>query len=208
VATGYGLTENGGQAVAASGNDTSNRPGTTGRALPCVELAIGPHAQGEDGEVLVRSPTQMSGYIGTTAVSPIDTAGWLHTGDLGRVDDDGFLWITGRSKDMIIRGGENIAPAAIEAALVSQLEVREAVVFGVPHPDLGEEVMAVIVAPADIDTVALAERLRASVASFAVPTRWEVQTEPLATNHAGKVDKSVIARDARRVLASRRVEQP
>ena len=62
-----------------------------------------------DGEILVRSPTQMSGYFGTDE-SPVDKDGWLQTGDLGHIDEDGYLWITGRSKDLIIRGGENIAP--------------------------------------------------------------------------------------------------
>jgi len=83
-----------------------------------------------DGEILLRSPTQMTGYYGLDE-SPIDKEGWLHTGDLGRLDDNGNLWITGRSKDMIIRGGENIAPAAIEGELMKVPGVSEAVVFGI-----------------------------------------------------------------------------
>lgn len=107
IPTGYGLTENGGQATAASGADTAERPGASGRPLPCVELTCLPRPGLPDGEILVRSPTQMSGYYGTEQ-SPIDQDGWLHTGDLGRLDDTGTLWITGRCKDLIIRGGENI----------------------------------------------------------------------------------------------------
>ncbi|WP_040167338.1 class I adenylate-forming enzyme family protein [Microbacterium gorillae] len=194
IATGYGLTENGGQAVAASGADTTSRPGATGRALPCVELAIAPRESG-DGEILVRSPTQMRGYLGTDAVSPIDSAGWLHTGDLGRIDEDGYLWITGRSKDMIIRGGENIAPAAIEEALAAMPGVREAVVFGIPHAELGEEVVAVVVAAGEVDETALAAGVRSAIASFAVPSRWVVLDEPLPTNHAGKIDKPRVVRE-------------
>ena len=89
----------------------------------------------------------MTGYYGLDR-SPIDRDGWLHTGDLGRLDDKGNLWITGRCKDMIIRGGENIAPVAVERALMTIPGVNEAVVFGVPHADLGEEVMAVVVVEA------------------------------------------------------------
>jgi len=120
VPTGYGLTENGGQATAASGADTAERPGSSGRPLPCVELKFLSHPGLPDGEILVRSPTQMSGYCGTDP-SPIDQDGWLHTGDLGRLDDKGNLWITGRCKDVIIRGGENIAPVAqVYRALAKQ----------------------------------------------------------------------------------------
>ena len=133
IATGYGLSENCGQATAASGADTVSRPGSSGRPLPCIELKIAPLSGESDGDILVRSPTQMLGYYGDEA-SPIDAEGWLHTGDLGRIDGDGHLWVTGRCKDMIIRGGENIAPAAVEAALVAIPGVAEAVVFGVPHP--------------------------------------------------------------------------
>ena len=104
VAVGYGLTENTGPATAASGRDTAKYPGTSGRPLPCVEIRIEPRPDLPDGEVLIRSPTQMSGYYGMDE-SPIDREGWLHTGDLGKVDETGRLWITGRSKDLIIRGG-------------------------------------------------------------------------------------------------------
>src|SRR4029077_18538864 len=144
IPTGYGLTENGGQATAAAGTENIELLGSTGKPLPCVEVRFLSHPGLPDGEILLRSPTQMSGYFGMDE-SPIDKDGWLHTGDLGRLDDKGNLWITGRCKDMIIRGGENIAPAAIEQALMSIPGVSEAVVFGIPHTDLGEEVMAVVV---------------------------------------------------------------
>ena len=200
IATGYGLTENGGQAVAASGKDTTNRPGCVGRALPCVELRIA-SSDYADGEILVRSPTQMSGYIGP-GVSPIDAEGWLHTGDLGRIDEDGYLWITGRSKEMIIRGGENIAPAAVEAALIKLPQVSEAVVFGVPDPVLGEEVMTIVVADAGTTPEQLTEQLKGQLASFAIPSRWQLRTEALPWNHAGKIDKASLVAQARAELAA------
>ena len=117
IATGYGLSENGGQATAASDADTIERPGTSGRPLPLTEIEIEARAGLPDGEIFIRAPTQMSGYYGS-ATSPIDRDGWLHTGDLGRMDKAGYIWITGRSKDLIIRGGENVAPAAVEQALI------------------------------------------------------------------------------------------
>jgi acyl-CoA synthetase (AMP-forming)/AMP-acid ligase II/alcohol dehydrogenase class IV len=191
VATGYGLTENCGQATAASGADTANRPGTCGRPLPCVELKI-VHREGmTDGEVLVRSPSQMLGYYGIDE-SPIDSEGWLHTGDLGYVDQDGYLWITGRSKDIIIRGGENISPAAVEQALLEIPGISEAAVFGVPHSDLGEEVMAVVVTERKISSQDLQEQLRNSLASFAVPSKWLIRKEKLPVNLTGKVDKAAV----------------
>jgi acyl-CoA synthetase (AMP-forming)/AMP-acid ligase II len=195
ISTGYGLTENGGQATAASGTETAERPGSTGRPLPCVELKIDAQAGLPDGEILVRSPTQMSGYFGTDE-SPLDQDGWLHTGDLGYLDEDGYLWITGRRKDLIIRGGENIAPTAVERALVAIPGVTEAAVFGVPHPDLGEEVMAVVVVESGQTPEELQQQLRTSLASFAVPSRWRVQKEPLPVNDAGKVDKRAVVAQA------------
>ena len=192
VPTGYGLTENGGQATAASGRDTAERPGSSGRPLPCVELRFLVRPGLPDGEILVRSPTQMSGYLGSEE-SPIDEQGWLHTGDLGHLDEAGHLWITGRSKDLIIRGGENIAPVAVERALTSIAGVAEAAVVGVPHAELGEEVMAFVVTTDDAVTPAsLAQALRGTVASFAVPSRWHLQREPLPTNQTHKVDKQAL----------------
>jgi acyl-CoA synthetase (AMP-forming)/AMP-acid ligase II len=194
IATGYGLSENGGQATAASDSDTTRRPGTSGRVLPLAEVKIVARAGMPDGEILIRAPTQMSGYFGEDS-SPIDSEGWLSTGDLGRRDADGFIWITGRCKDLIIRGGENIAPAAVEQALLNIPGVREAAVFGVHHADLGEEVAAVVVTDAQAELDVIQERLRSAVASFAVPTYWRLQSDPLPVNQTGKVDKAAIVKE-------------
>jgi acyl-CoA synthetase (AMP-forming)/AMP-acid ligase II len=201
IATGFGLTENGGQGFAASGKDTVSHPGTTGRALPCVEVRIAPSPNGADGEILLRSPTQMTRYIGEQE-HPITEDGWLHTGDLGRVDDDGYLWITGRSKDMIIRGGENIAPAAVERALLRLPEVDDAVVFSVPHADLGEDVAAAVVINTEVDAEDLTAQLRGALASFAVPGQWVLQREEFPLNHAGKVERAKAIDAAKRRLAA------
>ena len=203
VAIGYGLTENTGPATAASGADTAKYPGTSGRPLPCVEIRIDPKPDLPDGEILIRSPTLMTGYYGIDE-TPIDAEGWLHTGDLGRVDQTGRLWITGRSKELIIRGGENIAPAAVEKALNSLPEVSESAVIGVPHPDLGEEVMAFVVLKTPATAEKLQTDLKSSLASFSIPSRWHLQTEPLPTNQTGKVDKRALAAEA----LGTEVEQP
>jgi acyl-CoA synthetase (AMP-forming)/AMP-acid ligase II len=153
-----------------------------------------------DGEILLRSPTQMQGYFGL-AESPIDKDGWLHTGDLGRLDDHGCLWITGRCKDMIIRGGENIAPVAVERELMTIPGVVEAAVFGVPHADLGEEVMAVVVTDRDLTAEDLKGFIKSKVSSFAVPSRWHTQRDPLPTNPTGKVDKIALSAEFRAAAA-------
>jgi acyl-CoA synthetase (AMP-forming)/AMP-acid ligase II len=201
IPTGYGLTENGGQATAAAGSEDIDKLGSTGRPLPCVEIAFKAHPGLPDGEILLRAPTQMTGYYGI-AETPIDAEGWLHTGDLGRLDEAGNLWITGRSKDMIIRGGENIAPVAVERALMAIPGVGDAAVFGLPHRDLGEEVMAVVVVEGALTAAQLQERLRGKLASFAIPSRWLLQNEPLPVNQTGKADKPAMRAAALAALAS------
>jgi len=196
IASGYGLSENAGQATAASGAQVLETPGSSGRPLPLVEVEIAPRPDFPDGEVLVRSPTQMLGYFGGED-SPIDDQGWLHTGDLGRLDERGHLWITGRLKDIIIRGGENIAPASVERALLEIHGVVDAAVLGVPHPDLGEEVAAFVVVSDGQTQESLQEQLGSGLASFAVPSRWWLQSDPLPVNQTGKVDKPALAARAR-----------
>ena len=193
IATGYGLSENAGQATTASGRQTIEKPGTCGRPMPLTEVRVVPLDGLPDGEILIRAPTQMLRYYGIPE-TPIDAEGWLHTGDLGRMDDDGFVWITGRAKDIIIRGGENIAPAAVEEALTSLPGVSEAAVFGMPHGELGEEVMAVVFVEAERTEEELKAEVRARLSSFAVPTLWKIQHDPLPTNQTGKIDKVTLRR--------------
>ena len=142
----------------------------------------------------------MLGYYGDDE-NPIDADGWLHTGDRGYLDDGGYLWITGRFKDLIIRGGENIAPLTVERALTELPGVVDAAVFGLPHADLGEQVAAVVqVATELIDEGDIEQRLtaelKARLASFAIPTWWRFQTEPLPLLENGKIDKVTLTRAA------------
>lgn len=138
----------------------------------------------------------MLGYAGRADDDTVDADGWLHTGDLGHLDDDGYLYIDGRSKDVVIRGGENIACPHVEAALASHPAVVEAAALGLPHPDLGEELAAVVVyrsgalPPTDDE---LRRHLAGIVSSFAVPTRWLIRTEPLPTLAGEKIDKKTLA---------------
>ena len=137
----------------------------------------------------------MPGYWGkpeATAETVID--GWLHTGDIGRVDSDGYLYITDRAKDMIIRGGENIYCVEIEQRLVENPEIADAAVIGVPHPELGEEVKAVVQL-ADGSKLTEAD-VRAwvaeALANFKVPAYVELTNDKLPRNASGKLLKNVL----------------
>ncbi|MGZ6792563.1 MAG: class I adenylate-forming enzyme family protein [Mycobacteriales bacterium] len=145
---GYGCTE--ASAGVTANNVTANRPGSVGRALPNVEVAIldpdgNPVPTGSDGEVCVRGPGVMTGYW-KDAEQTAETlrGGWLHTGDVGRLDEDGFLYIVDRMKDLIIRGGFNVYPRDVEDALLEHPDVTQAAVVGVPDEASGEEVVAVV----------------------------------------------------------------
>jgi long-chain acyl-CoA synthetase len=189
----YGSTEAGGT-VATTSYDKSS--GTAGpRPFPNIDLRILAAGAGGDGEILVRSASVMEGYLGVDPEEqPVDVEGWLHTGDLGRVDEYGILHVTGRVKELIIRGGENIAPAYVESALRDHPAVAEAVVVGVPHASLGEEVGAVVRLSAAVDETVTTDDLHTflagRIASFAVPSRWVFTSEPLPLTDTGKVRRA------------------
>ena len=195
----WGMTEGGGFFTVATGADLHRFPTTVGRPLPTVELRIDESDDDGSGEILVRSPTVMLGYLGVQD-GPVDAQGWLRSGDLGHLNDEGYLFIDGRSKDMVIRGGENIACPHVEAALMRHPDVIEAAAVGIPHPDLGEELAAVVVyraggpIPTEDD---LARHMAREVAYFAVPTRWRVRTDPLPTVGTEKIDKKALATEFR-----------
>lgn len=185
----YGLTETG-VVAAGAGSDIEGRPGCVGRPLPVAEIRIAnPDANGV-GEILARTPSATIGYLGDD--KPVaDAEGWIASGDLGRFDDEGRLYIVGRSKDMIIRGGENVASVHVESCLRTHPKVAEVAVVALPHADLGEEVgAAVVIKPGEQVT---AEELHthavARLARFEVPSRWWLRHDPLPTNATGKVLK-------------------
>jgi long-chain acyl-CoA synthetase len=197
----YGLTETSSVATVISGADAKRKPHSVGPPVPTVEVRIvdllnQPLAQGETGEVCIRGPILMKGYWNNpeATAESIDPEGWLHTGDIGHLDDEGFLTITDRKKDMIIRGGENIYCVEIENRLVDHPAVADAAVIGVPHPSLGEEVKAVVqVEPgATLTDDDLRAWVRAELADFKVPAHVEIRTEPLPRNASGKLLKNVL----------------
>jgi long-chain acyl-CoA synthetase len=189
----YGMTEAGGTLTAVAGAAMDQRPGTVGRPLPTVELRIASADEDGVGEIQAMSPTLMDGYLNDHVEEPFTSDGWLHTGDLGRVDEDGYLFVVGRSKDVIIRGGENIACPNVERILRSHPDVAEAAVVGLPDPEFGEIVAAAVVvhAGATLSSAELRDFAAAELAYFEVPSRWWFTAE-LPTNATGKVMKREI----------------
>jgi len=201
LTTAYGLTETASVATAHGGDDYFAHPGSVGRAAPTVELRIvdatgDDMPPGERGEIWIKGPTVMAhGYWRRPdANEAAFTDGWFHTGDIGYLDADGFLFLVDRAKDMIIRGGENVYCVEIENVLFDHPDVIDAAVVGVPHKTLGEEVKAVVQVRAGSTTTAddLREFCRERLANFKVPEYVEVRTEPLPRNPAGKVLKNLL----------------
>jgi steroid-24-oyl-CoA synthetase len=202
---GYGLTETSAGVCFNLGPDYLDKPDSCGPVVPVCEVAVVPEGfggpdpdpsrpQGPDvvGELWVKGPSVVRGYWNRPdATAESFTHGWLHTGDVARIDEEGFVYIVDRAKDMIIRGGENVYSVIVEAALYEHPAVADCAVVGLPHPTLGEEVTAVVVPhPGREVTVEDLERHAAArLARFEVPTRIVVRTAALPRNPQGKVLK-------------------
>lgn len=194
---GYGMTETNAYGPGNYGEDYVTHPSSTGRAVPILEIGVRDPAgallaPGERGEIWLKGPNLIRGYWGkpeATAETIVD--GWLRTGDIGRVDAEGFVYVEDRAKDMVIRAGENVYCAEVEAAIYEHPAVYEAAVFGVPDERLGEDVVAVV-NPKPGESVT-AEELRAHVgerlAAFKVPHRIVFIDERLPRNASGKILK-------------------
>jgi acyl-CoA synthetase (AMP-forming)/AMP-acid ligase II len=201
ITIGYGMTEFG-AATALPMGDAGKHLGSVGMALPGVTLRIVDDdghdlPTGEVGEVLITGERPRREYFNQPEESERTwSGGWLKSGDLGYLDADGFLWIVGRSKEMIIRGGNNIMPGEVEAALFTHPAVAEAAVAGIPHPVLGEDLAAWIVLRSN--ATASAESLRAflleQLADYKVPRRYTF-VDALPRNEGGKVVKSQLVLD-------------
>jgi crotonobetaine/carnitine-CoA ligase len=154
------------------------RPGSCGRPVPGVEVAIVDEAgrrlpPGEVGEIAVRSPARMTAYFrDPEATQAALRDGWFLTGDLGRLDAEGWLYFVDRKRDVIRRGGENVSSVAVEKVLREHPAVAEAAVIGVPDPVLGQEIMAYVVARTPVDEAELEAFAAARLARFQVPRRW------------------------------------
>ena len=205
LATAYGLTETASVATSNTGNDYRTHSDSVGRPAPTVEIEVidpdGARAPtGATGEIWLRGPTIMRrGYWNRpdATAEAITPDGWFRSGDIGRFDEDGFLYLVDRAKDMIIRGGENVYCVEVEQELFEHADVIDAAVVGVPHKVLGEEVKAVVqLKPGSTVT---AEELRAHcdarLANFKVPEYVELRDEPLPRNPAGKVLKNLLRGD-------------
>jgi len=188
----YGLTEASLSTVNAPPDEAV--PGSSGLPLPGIDVRIVSESgqavpYGAHGEVLLRGPHVMAGYLD----DPLATAhvlrdGWLHTGDIGFLDDDGRLTIVDRTKDLILRGGASIYPSEVEHVLLDHLQVRDAAVVGRPHDYYGEEVVAVVVATGDLAARDLDGWVRERLATYKVPTSYAM-VDALPSGHSGKTLK-------------------
>jgi long-chain acyl-CoA synthetase len=186
ILEGYGLSET---SPVASFNhpDRERKPGSIGTPVDGVEMkVVDEHGRavplGEVGEIAIRGHNVMKGYWRRPeATAETIRGGWFHTGDLGRIDEDGYFFIVDRKKDMVIRGGYNVYPREIEEVLYEHPAVREAAVIGVPHPELGEEVAAAValVAGAEVDERELVQFVKTQLAAYKYPRLvWFVDELP------------------------------
>ncbi len=196
----YGLTETHGVATINAGKDLLGRKTSAGRPLPVLEVRVvdergRPVPHGTLGEITIYGPTVTPGYWNRpTETAETVRGGWLHTGDLGYRDAEGFLFIVDRAKDMILRGGENVYCVEIENCLAEHPEIDEAAIIGVPDAELGERVKAVVrLTPgARLEARAVQQYVASRLASFKVPEIVEFIDKPIPRNPAGKILKNVL----------------
>jgi acyl-CoA synthetase (AMP-forming)/AMP-acid ligase II len=197
---GWGMTETNSSGTAVTGEPLRARPGCAGFPHPVVEIEARDEqgraqAPGVPGALWIKSPTLVRGYWQRPEVDAVAFRdGWFDTGDIGCFDADGYLWITDRAKDMVIRGGENIYPAEVEAVLLEHPAIDEAAAFGLPDEKLGEQLAVVVHARqgAVPDVAALREFAAARLAHFKLPQQFWIAREPLPRNAAGKVLKHAL----------------
>jgi long-chain acyl-CoA synthetase len=202
----YGMTETGGYASILRWRDhvfdgpNAHRIQSCGQPAPGVEIRIvdpdgAEVARGEMGEITMRSDYLMAGYLG----KPVQTqaalkGGWMFSGDAGRMDDDGYLYVADRVKDMIVTGGENVFSIEVERALFSHPAVMQAAVIGIPSADWGEAVHAVVVLKpgASVTEAALIAHCKGVIGGYKCPKSISFYTEPLPVGPAGKVQKNLL----------------
>jgi long-chain acyl-CoA synthetase len=193
ISEGYGLSE-ATTVVTAHAQGMPRKPGSVGKAVTGVEVQVfdendQPVPPGEIGEVVARGPGIMKGYYNMPDASRDALRnGWLHTGDMGRLDEDGYLYIVERKKDLIIRGGLNIYPRDVEEILNGHPQVIESAVVGVPSERMGEEVKAFVVTSSPVDAETLKAYCRERLANYKTPS-YIVFVNSLPRNAIGKIDK-------------------
>ncbi len=192
--TGYGMTETSGIITSVSGDFFVDKPASCGRAMPTFETRIvGDNGEalppGQPGELWVRGASVIKGYINRPdATAESITDGWLHTGDVAYIDDEGFIFLVDRKKDMVLRGGENIYCAEVEATIHQHAAVAECCVFGVADARLGEEVgAAIVLRPGEsLDAEAVRQHCVALIAKHKAPRYVWILDTPLPRNANGK----------------------
>ncbi|MEM7273131.1 MAG: class I adenylate-forming enzyme family protein [Actinomycetota bacterium] len=194
---GYGMTETNAYGPQNAGQDFLDRPTSTGRTIPVMQMRVtDPDGNelptGETGELWFRGPSLIRGYWNrpdATAETIVD--GWLRSGDLGSIDEDGYVYVIDRAKDMVLRGGENIYCAEVEAAIYEHPAVYEAAVYGVPHPRLGEELACHVMVKPDheLSEGELQQFIGSRLASFKVPSIVTFVGQSLPRNASGKILK-------------------
>ncbi|BDB68938.1 class I adenylate-forming enzyme family protein [Comamonas thiooxydans] len=205
---GFGLTESNGVCAGSSGRMFEAHPRSSGVLSPIIEVRIADLDGtalpiGEPGEVWLRGVTLMERYCGDAeATAKAMQGGWFHTGDIGVLDDEGFLTIVDRIKDVINRSGEKIAAAEVEACLLQHEALEEAAVFSMPHEVTGEQVVAVVVGKtgSQVTPELLREFVAQRLAGYKVPSRIVVRAEPLPRNPAGKMLKASIRKECAHLL--------
>lgn len=210
--SGYGLTETNALGAVNSGALYIANPGSTGRVVPAVtDFCIvapdgGALPAGERGEVCMKSPANVLGYWNKPeATAAAFRDGWFHTGDIGYMDEDGFLYIVDRLKEIIIRGGENISCLEVEAAIYTHPAVSEAAVFGLPDERLGESVGAAVVLHEGqaLTEAGLCEFLKEHLAGFKIPARIWFRDEQLPRIATGKIFKRQLKADYAEQIAGK-----
>ena len=205
---GFGLTESNGVCAGSSGRMFEAHPRSSGVLSPIIEVRIADLDGtalpiGEPGEIWLRGVTLMERYCGDAeATAKAMQGGWFHTGDIGVLDDEGFLTIVDRIKDVINRSGEKIAAAEVEACLLQHEALEEAAVFSMPHEVTGEQVVAVVVGKtgSQVTPELLREFVAQRLAGYKVPSRIVVRAEPLPRNPAGKMLKASIRKECAHLL--------
>jgi o-succinylbenzoate---CoA ligase len=195
IALTWGMTETASQVATAPPDLVRRKPGTVGEPLGGMEVRVAP----ETGELLVRGPTLAEGEFvgpGRSVRLLADLEGWYRTGDTGRIDDEGHVWITGRISDRIVTGGVTVQPAEVEAVLASHPAVRDVAVVGAPDPAWGERIVAVVVPTDPERPPALLDLLSYARERLSAPRRpREVKiVEKLPRNAMGKVDRGALRR--------------
>jgi malonyl-CoA/methylmalonyl-CoA synthetase len=193
----YGMTETG--MLTSNPYDGERRAGFVGPPLPGVELRIAEFEtgkvlpQGEVGIVEVKGPNIFKGYwqLPDKTAAEFRPDGFFITGDMGFIDKDGYVQLVGREKDLIISGGLNVYPAEVEALLDDREDVAESAVIGVPHPDFGEAVVAVVQPSGSFDAEAVRDEMRWDLAAFKVPKRF-ITVDVLPRNTMGKIQKKLL----------------